>query len=575
LGVFQLGKVPLGKGEYSSGHKLPLGKLDPRLFAISINSGSGAVLHDIAYGLGKTQLFPARDSVNFELIDATVKDLQFFVRNPTSTLETDPTVLFEDDLTGWYNADWGTGSYRSTLASNSEQVVSGSSSAKFVVTADGAKAHCGWRKDFSSQDWASKDVACLYVYGANTGLTLRVSFFAPNISNGYKYETTDNWTGWRKINVFIGTLLTETGSPNKATVTGIRVAYTYVTQPFTNYLDRTVVDVCPSVAVKKASMEFYLDNVAEETASPLVLADDDQAALWNKSASFTLTDDTMTKQKGTNALKAVIASASQNDGIWHLYGSSQNWSAYDFICLYFYGANTGNNWRVGVSNDTNDNATIGTGWYYAVTDNFTGFRRIIIPLKAMTVNSGTPSLTTVRKIVIINNSNPPSDATVYLDRVVLDVGTWAKVEIAVPDVLCPYYNYLVGFYYDWDYWTLKVWDGSSYRTGTTTGVSTNSKWFFETYYTKFLDGSSLYSVYGETQTYLSLLSASMLIAGLKGQTKTRKRSDTMANQSITYSQVGTTKKRIGFSLKMAPSDMRQTSTYGISQCRLKLEVYCP
>ena len=49
---FERSKVPIGKDDYSSGMKLPLGKLHPALFGVHINSPTGNIiqLHDAYRG---------------------------------------------------------------------------------------------------------------------------------------------------------------------------------------------------------------------------------------------------------------------------------------------------------------------------------------------------------------------------------------------------------------------------------------------------------------------------------------------------------------------------------------------
>ena len=68
------------------------------MFAVSVNApSSGVVLHDYAYGEGKQVLYPGFDPCIFDLIQTTVKDLQYYVKNPTSLQEQSPTVIYEDD----------------------------------------------------------------------------------------------------------------------------------------------------------------------------------------------------------------------------------------------------------------------------------------------------------------------------------------------------------------------------------------------------------------------------------------------------------------------------------------------
>ncbi len=85
MGEFRLGK-PLLTGRaaaYATGSKLPLGKLDPRLFAVFINSPSAiAVLRDLDNAVNKTTLYPANDNMNFTLDRTNRKATsEFYVYN--------------------------------------------------------------------------------------------------------------------------------------------------------------------------------------------------------------------------------------------------------------------------------------------------------------------------------------------------------------------------------------------------------------------------------------------------------------------------------------------------------------
>ena len=52
MGSFRLGKPVISRLEYSSGARLPLGKLDPRVFGVHVNSPTGDYvrLHDANWG---------------------------------------------------------------------------------------------------------------------------------------------------------------------------------------------------------------------------------------------------------------------------------------------------------------------------------------------------------------------------------------------------------------------------------------------------------------------------------------------------------------------------------------------
>ncbi len=85
MGEYRLGHVlNTGRGAVcSTGSKLPLGKLDRRLFAVFINSPStNAILRDLDDAVNKNKLHPANDNMNFTLDRANRKaTFEFYAYN--------------------------------------------------------------------------------------------------------------------------------------------------------------------------------------------------------------------------------------------------------------------------------------------------------------------------------------------------------------------------------------------------------------------------------------------------------------------------------------------------------------
>lgn len=307
---------------------------------------------------------------------------------------------------------------------------------------------------------------------------------------------------------------------------------------------------------KKFSFEFYLVNTLEET-SPLVVADDGQAAFW-VAQNCTVSDDTTTVKKGTDSLK--IVTSAQQWGLYHTYTTLQDWSQYDFLCLWFYGANSGHTIFVKiVFVDTGE----GNYEIFYFTDNFTGWRRFVLPLRNPDGSGGTVDLTQV-KMIKIGDSTGATTATVYLDRLVLDVGQWVEVEAYVPDVFATVEG-KVGLF---------AWDGANYNQfayyGGGGGVY--RYWIYTTTYSqmlRFLSSHSAYDVFGDTKGFAGYEE------GYRGETKNRTGGDSDSGSTITYSSYYGCKKRIGFALKMPPDTLSSdlTGNGAINKVKLKLEVY--
>jgi hypothetical protein len=236
----------------------------------------------------------------------------------------------------------------------------------------------------------------------------------------------------------------------------------------------------------------------------------------------------------------------KNIGIQHFYGSNQDWSTKEFICLYFYGANTGLPWSLHLyAPDSNNRYRLPL----AFTDNFTGWKRFVIPFNKFEA-FGSPSLTTINTIRAY--CTPTSTFINYLDRTVVDVGQWAKVEVNVPDTLAA----------SGEKYRAYAWDkgASAYLTAPfltdTNADNTQLKFLDQTLQSRILATGKGITVYAQ---------------GARGSNQTAT-GDTAAG-SITYSMNFGTTQRIGFAIKLPPEDWQDSATAGISQCKLKLEVF--
>jgi len=182
----------------------------------------------------------------------------------------------------------------------------------------------------------------------------------------------------------------------------------------------------------KYSYEFYIDNDNEEH-SPNVLYDDDET-FWTTvnagsgSVQASLAEETATVKKGTSSLKvSAVSGTYAHIGCMHDFGANQDWSGYDFICLYIYGNNTGITIQVVLTTPDNSNYA-----YWSITDNWTGWKRLVLPLRKPTGTAGTYSLSSVRSVRVWFN-NAPLNTSWYIDRMLIDVGKWVHVETFIPD----------------------------------------------------------------------------------------------------------------------------------------------
>ncbi|MFQ5712148.1 MAG: hypothetical protein ACE5GD_10290 [Candidatus Geothermarchaeales archaeon] len=178
---------------------------------------------------------------------------------------------------------------------------------------------------------------------------------------------------------------------------------------------------------------------------------------------------------------------------------------------------------------------------------------MVVPLRKFEVAGGSPSWSTVRTLRIEYGTTPGT--LYYLDRTVVDVGQWVKVEVYVPDTLQNDPNFGFCEIYSW----------------------TGSAW------SKFMDSRDPNAWYGSAQEYFldgtrgdEIWSSWNYHLGIypqndRGQTQNAKGGSSAP--AITYSSNYGCKKRIGLALKMPPDDGQDSSTEGISQIKLKIEIY--
>ena len=294
--------------------------------------------------------------------------------------------------------------------------------------------------------------------------------------------------------------------------------------------------------------DIYLDNDLEET-DPTVIYDDDET-LWSAvGAGSAVAEETTIKAKGTSSVKITVLSGVANSGGLYTMAADADYSAKEFLCFYLYGANSGDAITVKILDNEATN-----GRSYAIVENFTGWKRFVVPILAMTA-VGTGAVTVARKFYALYD-NPSANRTLYVDRVLVDVGQWVKVEAYVPDKLA-------GGNFDSHIYS---WSGSAYISNYQWDAE-NGEWYSFNETLHFLDGTHLETIYGSENNGCAIFSK-----GGRGDSKS-KIYGSAPPSPIVYSSYYGCLKRIGFAIKMPPDDGQDSSTTGISQCKLKLEVY--
>lgn len=313
---------------------------------------------------------------------------------------------------------------------------------------------------------------------------------------------------------------------------------------------------------KKFSYEFYLDSDLPPPSSAgwVEKWNDGQATFWTADGGGTgsislptLSDDTVQKQVGVDCLKIEVG-AGTNDwwGIYHDYSPAEDWSGKEFLSFWWCGANSGKTFRVRCYSTDLNNA-----FDYNFTENFTGWKLFVIPLNIFT-KSGSPNWNNIVRVRIYQLSSRGVQGTWYVDQGGICCGNWVKAEVWTPDVLK-----------EGDQASIKLysWNGSgySYFTGWDAETASDAESMYNYVNLYFMDGTQASDIWDDSPFCITMYGKAE-----RTQTPSWSRGN---GGSITYSSRYGCKYRVGFAVKMPPDDGQDSSTHGISQCKLKMEVY--
>jgi hypothetical protein len=163
--------------------------------------------------------------------------------------------------------------------------------------------------------------------------------------------------------------------------------------------------------------EDMSDDSDDEGDNPLVIIDDGGAAFWTLIAGVG-TDDTGTVKKGANSYKTALTADLLD--MYHDYGANQDWTQYDYLTIWIYGCNTADTITLYVYNEVYAGKT--NGYSYAITDDYTGWKRFMIPLERFTNVAVPTGWNNVRCIELLGGA--PQTCDYFFDRSTLDVGNW-------------------------------------------------------------------------------------------------------------------------------------------------------
>ena len=301
--------------------------------------------------------------------------------------------------------------------------------------------------------------------------------------------------------------------------------------------------------LKKASVEFYLENTAEESAAATVLFDD-SITDWIADAEVTWTEDSTVKIKGAKSGKMVFAADANNKGVMKTYSPTLDWSTQDFTSIFVYGSNSGGQFRILIASAPNWYTNYYT-WNY--TDNWIGWKRLVCPLKNASEEAGTLDLAAIKYVRVYSHGVGMVNLTLYIDRVVVDIGVWAKKEISTPDTLVASSNIAL-YAYDSD--------AEDYRADPFLTDAAYDEAELE-----FLDETL------QSQILAAGKGAAIYAKAKRGETVSVSVGDADAGDTTLKTDVYSTKYRVAIAVKMPPADGQASASTGIGQCKLKAEVY--
>lgn len=245
-----------------------------------------------------------------------------------------PLVIYDDDETFWTILGQGVGSYDAVLSEETTIKQKGSSSLKMVIGA-GTSVHAGITHTYgTNQDWSTYDFLSFWIYGANTGLSVRIMLYAPDASNILYVDFTDNFSGWRRKIFLLQSFSVVVGSPNLSIIGSIIILYLNINLNFTSYLDRTIIDVGNWRHGEALDFDGINDEVQVTDVDSLQILNDITLVAWIKGTDIhggiiykAQTGEIITYEMALffgnlffrqgDSSNYVVTTETVNDGNWH------------------------------------------------------------------------------------------------------------------------------------------------------------------------------------------------------------------------------------------------------------------
>jgi hypothetical protein len=170
---------------------------------------------------------------------------------------------------------------------------------------------------------------------------------------------------------------------------------------------------------------FVFKYIPYNETSPYIIVDGNQtmSGFWNVEGigqgkiDVSTSDDNTIKVSQNDSLKIMVVNGTyQRFTLQHTYGEQQDLSKKDLFVMWVYGNNS--EWNFNIVFRT---FTINDYFTYQVTDNFEGWKRLIIPLTSF-IDVGSPSWANVTEIMLQFQSIPKG-TSLNIDRTLIDIRT--------------------------------------------------------------------------------------------------------------------------------------------------------
>jgi hypothetical protein len=165
----------------------------------------------------------------------------------------------------------------------------------------------------------------------------------------------------------------------------------------------------------------YLQNLSyyyNYKNNPIVISGDNQSLLYKTSIeNITLSDNSLLKVSGDNALEINISGLQQTTGIDNKISPSLDFTGKDFVSFYWYG--NGSNIPLSIRFQT---GSWRDQFSFKFIDSWNGWAKLIIPLNAFSVQAGTPDWANVTLAAFVFEGQIANPSTFYLDQFTVDTG---------------------------------------------------------------------------------------------------------------------------------------------------------